>query len=53
MGTLLLLAVAQACHEQGWESLALNVQEETSAEAAHLYRRLGFTEITPVGAVEA
>jgi len=53
LGTLLLLAVAQACHEQGWESLALNVQEETSAEAVHLYRRLGFTEITPVGAVEA
>jgi GNAT superfamily N-acetyltransferase len=52
LGTLLLLAAGQACHEQGWESLALNVQEETSAEAVHLYRRLGFTEITPVGAVE-
>jgi len=53
LGTLLLLAVGQACQEQGWQSLALNVQEETSAEAVHLYRRLGFTEITPVGAVEA
>lgn len=52
LGTLLLLSAAQACHEQGWDSIALNMQEETSNEAAHLYRALGFAEISPVGAVE-
>ena len=53
LGTLLLLSAAQACHDKGWESMALNVQEETAGEAVHLYGRLGFTEITPVGAAEA
>ena len=52
-GSLLLLSAAQACHEQGWESIALNMQEETASEAAYLYRALGFAEITPVGALEA
>ena len=52
LGTVLLLSAAQACHEQGWESIALNAQEETSADAFHLYRRMGFAEISPVGAVE-
>ena len=50
LGSLLLLSAARACHNEGWESIALNMQEETSGEAAHLYRRLGFTEITPVAA---
>ncbi len=53
LGTLLLLAAANACHELGWESMALNVQEETAGEAQHLYNRLGFVEITPVGAAES
>lgn len=52
LGTLLLLSAAKACHEQGWQSLALNVQEETAAQASHLYRAFGFVEITPVGALE-
>jgi [ribosomal protein S18]-alanine N-acetyltransferase len=52
LGTVLLLSAAQACFAKGWESMALNVQEETAGEAVHLYQRLGFTEITPVGAVE-
>jgi GNAT superfamily N-acetyltransferase len=52
LGSLLLLTAAQAVHEEGWESIALNVQEETAAEATHLYRALGFTEITPA-AVES
>ena len=52
LGTVLLLSAAQACHAGGWESMALNVQEETAGEAMHLYQRLGFAEITPVGAVE-
>ena len=47
-----LLSAAKACHEQGWQSLALNVQEETAAQASHLYRAFGFVEITPVGALE-
>ncbi|WP_298132399.1 GNAT family N-acetyltransferase [Micropruina sp.] len=53
LGTLLLLSAANACHELGWESMALNVQEETAGEAQHLYNRLGFVEITPVGAAES
>lgn len=53
LGTLLLLSAANACHELGWESMALNVQEETAGEAQHLYHRLGFVEITPVGAAES
>lgn len=52
LGTLLLLSAAEACHRLGWESIALNAQEETSADAFHLYRMLGFTEISPVGAVD-
>ncbi len=52
LGTALLLSAAQACHDSGWESMALNVQEETGKEAGQLYQRLGFVEITPVGAVE-
>ncbi len=52
LGSVLLLSAAQACHELGWESIALNMQEETASEAAHLYRSLGFAEITPVGAAE-
>ena len=52
LGTLLLLSAAQACHEGGWDSMALNVQEETAGEALHLYRHLGFAEITPVGAAQ-
>lgn len=50
LGSVLLLNAAQACHRQGWTSIALNMQEETAREASHLYRRLGFDEITPVGA---
>ena len=52
LGSLLLLSAAQACHDQGWESIALNVQEDTAGEATHLYRGLGFAEITPVAAGE-
>lgn len=52
LGTALLLSAAQACYDKGWESIALNVQEETAREGLHLYRQLGFAEITPVGAVE-
>lgn len=53
LGSLLLLSAARACHEQGWSSIALNVQEETAGEAIHLYRGLGFTEITPVAVAES
>ncbi len=52
LGTALLLSAAQVCHAQGWDSIALNMQEQTASEAAHLYRALGFAEVTPVGAVE-
>ncbi len=52
LGTALLLMAADACVQQGWQSIAINVQEETAREATHLYRALGFAEITPVGAVE-
>ena len=52
LGTVLLLMAARACEEQGWQSIAINVQEETASEATHLYRALGFAEITPVGAIE-
>ena len=34
----MLLSAAQACHEQGWESIALNAEERTAGEAVHLYR---------------
>jgi len=52
LGTALLLSAAQVCHDQGWHSIALNMQEQTASEAVHLYRALGFAEVTPVGAVE-
>lgn len=45
LGICLLLSAAAACHEAGFEELALNALEETSAEAIHLYRRLGFVEL--------
>lgn len=48
LGSALLLAAARACAEAGWGQIALNVQEETSAEAIFLYRKLGFTEIEPL-----
>lgn len=47
LGSVLLLAAARGCAESGWEQIALNVQEETSAEAIYLYRKLGFEEIEP------
>ncbi len=53
LGTVLLLSAAQACHDGGWESMALNVQEETAADASQLYQRFGFVEITPVGTSES
>lgn len=53
LGTLLLLSAAQACHEQGWESLALNAEERTAGEAVHLYRAFGFAEISPVAVAES
>lgn len=52
LGSALLLSAAQACHARGWGSVALNLQEETAAEAAHLYHRLGFVEIQPAAAAE-
>ncbi|MFT3860882.1 GNAT family N-acetyltransferase [Micropruina sp.] len=52
LGTLLLSAAAHACHAEGWQSIALNVQDETAAEASYLYRALGFAQITPTVAVE-
>ena len=45
LGTALLLAAAAAAEAAGHDNLALNAQEQTSPEAIHLYRRLGFAEL--------
>lgn len=52
LGRALLLSAAAACEQAGWTSLALNLQEETAAEAVHLYRKLGFVEVAPVGSAQ-